>query len=125
MRGARSSPAFNIFSDLGTEWYERGFQRGLATLAETFRRLAGQGLLRIEDPFLAANHFSGLLLWIAYNPCAVSWVLLVQRLVRCVVLCLRGRTVRASSPFHPAGGSVRRHRHRSRRHARRGRARRR
>ncbi|MFE9565963.1 TetR/AcrR family transcriptional regulator [Streptomyces sp. NPDC006487] len=57
----------DVFPDLGTEWYERGFQRGLATLAATFQRLADQGLLRIEDALLAANHFSGLLLWIPVN----------------------------------------------------------
>ncbi|MFD8275918.1 TetR/AcrR family transcriptional regulator [Streptomyces flaveolus] len=57
----------DVFPDLGTEWYERGFQRGLATLAATFQRLADQGLLRIDDALLAANHFSGLLLWIPVN----------------------------------------------------------
>ncbi|MER5637897.1 TetR/AcrR family transcriptional regulator [Kitasatospora sp. NPDC002227] len=57
----------DIFPDLGTEWYERGFERGLATLAATFQRLADQGLLRIDDALLAANHFSGLLLWIPVN----------------------------------------------------------
>ncbi|MGW7071803.1 TetR/AcrR family transcriptional regulator [Streptomyces sp. NPDC054855] len=57
----------DVFPDLGTEWYERGFERGLATLAATFQRLADQGLLRIDDTLLAANHFSGLLLWIPVN----------------------------------------------------------
>ena len=57
----------DVFPDLGTEWYERGFQRGLTTLAATFQRLADQGLLRIDDTLLAANHFSGLLLWIPVN----------------------------------------------------------
>ncbi|WP_222723702.1 TetR/AcrR family transcriptional regulator [Streptomyces sp. t39] len=57
----------DVFPDLGTEWYERGFQRGLATLASAFQRLADQGLLRIDDALLAANHFSGLLLWIPVN----------------------------------------------------------
>jgi AcrR family transcriptional regulator len=57
----------DVFPDLGTEWYERGFQRGLATLAATFQRLADQGFLRIDDALLAANHFSGLLLWIPVN----------------------------------------------------------
>ncbi|MCQ4205616.1 TetR/AcrR family transcriptional regulator [Streptomyces longispororuber] len=57
----------DFFPDLGTEWYERGFQRGLTTLAATFQRLADQGLLRVDDPLLAANHFSGLLLWIPVN----------------------------------------------------------
>lgn len=57
----------DVFPELGTEWYERGFQRGLATLAATFQRLADRGLLRIDDALLAANHFSGLLLWIPVN----------------------------------------------------------
>ncbi|GGV72348.1 TetR family transcriptional regulator [Streptomyces longisporoflavus] len=57
----------DVFPDLGNEWYERGFERGLATLAATFQRLADQGLLRIDDTLLAANHFSGLLLWIPVN----------------------------------------------------------
>ncbi|MFI6576163.1 TetR/AcrR family transcriptional regulator C-terminal domain-containing protein [Nocardiopsis sp. NPDC050513] len=57
----------DTFPELGAAWYERGFERVLATLATTFRRLADHGLLRIEDPLLAANHFSGLLLWIPVN----------------------------------------------------------
>lgn len=57
----------DVFPALGTEWYERGFERGLATLAATFQRLSDQGLLRIDDTLLAANHFSGLLLWIPVN----------------------------------------------------------
>ncbi|MGW2788255.1 TetR/AcrR family transcriptional regulator [Streptomyces populi] len=55
------------FPDLGTAWYEQGFERVLATLAATFRRLADQGLLHMDDPLLAANHFAGLLLWIPVN----------------------------------------------------------
>ncbi|MFJ9823788.1 TetR/AcrR family transcriptional regulator [Streptomyces sp. NPDC101160] len=57
----------DVFPDLGTEWYERGFERGLASLAATFQRLADEGLLRVDDALLAANHFSGLLLWIPVN----------------------------------------------------------
>lgn len=57
----------DTFPDLGAAWYEQGFERVLATLAATFQRLAGQGLLRIDDPLLAANHFSGMLLWIPVN----------------------------------------------------------
>lgn len=57
----------DTFPDLGAAWYEQGFGRVLATLAESFHRLADQGLLRIDDPFLAANHFSSLLLWIPVN----------------------------------------------------------
>ncbi|MFJ6821162.1 TetR/AcrR family transcriptional regulator [Streptomyces niveus] len=57
----------DTFPDLGAAWYEQGFERVLATLAATFQRLADQGLLRIDDPLLAANHFSGMLLWIPVN----------------------------------------------------------
>lgn len=57
----------DTFPDLGAAWYEQGFERILATLATTFQRLADQGLLRIDDPLLAANHFSGMLLWIPVN----------------------------------------------------------
>ncbi|MFJ6569695.1 TetR/AcrR family transcriptional regulator [Streptomyces sp. NPDC091292] len=57
----------DTFPALGTAWYERGFERVLATLAATFERLTDHGLLRIDDPVLAAHHFSGLLLWIPVN----------------------------------------------------------
>ena len=52
---------------LGRDWYEQGFGRVLAMLAACFRKLAERKLLRIEDPFVAANHFSGMLLWIPVN----------------------------------------------------------
>ncbi|BDM74507.1 TetR family transcriptional regulator (plasmid) [Streptomyces nigrescens] len=57
----------DTFPDLGAAWYEQGFERVLTTLADAFQRLADQGLLRIDDALLAANHFSGLLLWIPVN----------------------------------------------------------
>ncbi|WP_172384201.1 TetR/AcrR family transcriptional regulator [Streptomyces sp. MNP-20] len=57
----------DTFPELGAAWYEQGFERVLATLAGTFRHLADAGLLRIDDPLLAAHHFSGLLLWIPVN----------------------------------------------------------
>ncbi|GAA2445558.1 MULTISPECIES: TetR/AcrR family transcriptional regulator [Streptomyces] len=55
------------FPELGAAWYEQGFERVLATLAATFRRLTDRGLLHAEDPLLAAHHFAGLLLWIPVN----------------------------------------------------------
>jgi TetR/AcrR family transcriptional repressor of mexJK operon len=55
------------FPDLGRTWYEQGFQRSLDTLAGSFGRLAERGLLRLDDPQLAAEHFVGLLLWIPLN----------------------------------------------------------
>lgn len=57
----------DAFPELGATWYEQGFERVLATLAATFQRLADHGLLRCEEPLLAANHFSGLLLWTPVN----------------------------------------------------------
>jgi TetR/AcrR family transcriptional regulator, mexJK operon transcriptional repressor len=55
------------FPELGRSWYEQGFERVLATLAVSFRGLADRGLLRMDDPRIAANHFVGLLLWIPIN----------------------------------------------------------
>ena len=55
------------FPDVGRSWYEQGFARVLATLANTFQGLATRKLLRVDDPLLAANHFVGLLLWIPIN----------------------------------------------------------
>ncbi|MFF8882122.1 TetR/AcrR family transcriptional regulator [Streptomyces flaveolus] len=57
----------DTFPELGANWYEQGFERVLATLAATFQRLADHGLLQTDEPLLAANHFSGLLLWIPVN----------------------------------------------------------
>jgi TetR/AcrR family transcriptional repressor of mexJK operon len=55
------------FPQLGRAWYERGFERGVATVAAGLERLAGRGLLRVQDPMLAASHFSGLVLWTPMN----------------------------------------------------------
>lgn len=55
------------FPDISRTWYERGFERVLITLSGSFQRLADQGLLRMDDPLLAAHHFTGLLLWIPLN----------------------------------------------------------
>ncbi|MEW9549853.1 TetR/AcrR family transcriptional regulator [Nonomuraea sp. NPDC050783] len=55
------------FPDLGRTWYQQGFERSLDTLSLAFERLAGRGLLRLDDPRLAAEHFVGLLLWIPVN----------------------------------------------------------
>ncbi|MFE1441136.1 TetR/AcrR family transcriptional regulator [Streptomyces sp. NPDC058739] len=57
----------DTFPALGAAWYEQGFERVLATLAATFQRLTGQGLLKVQEPLLAADHFAGLLLWIPVN----------------------------------------------------------
>lgn len=57
----------DLFPDLGRTWYERGFERVLATLAESFSRMVERGLLRVDDPLRAAEHFVGMLLWIPLN----------------------------------------------------------
>ncbi|MCK1798999.1 TetR/AcrR family transcriptional regulator [Streptomyces sp. XM4193] len=57
----------DAFPELGADWYQQGFERVLTTLAATFEDLTERGLLRCEDPLLAAHHFSGLLLWIPVN----------------------------------------------------------
>lgn len=55
------------FPEVGRAWYERGFERVLATLADCFQNLADRGLLQLDDPLLAARHFVGQLLWIPMN----------------------------------------------------------
>jgi TetR/AcrR family transcriptional repressor of mexJK operon len=55
------------FPDVGRTWYQQGFERVLAALASSFQELAERGVLRLEEPLLAANHFVGLLLWIPVN----------------------------------------------------------
>ena len=62
----------DAFPQLGATWYEQGFERVLSTLAATFQRLTDRGLLKTDDPLLAANHFSGLLLWIPVNKAMFS-----------------------------------------------------
>jgi TetR/AcrR family transcriptional regulator, mexJK operon transcriptional repressor len=55
------------FPDLARTWYESGPERGHATLAEIFEKLAGRGWLRVADPLLAAQHFNWLVLSIPLN----------------------------------------------------------
>ena len=55
------------FPELGRAWYERGFERVLATLTSSFSLLDERGLLRVPDLELAAEHFVGMLLWIPLN----------------------------------------------------------
>jgi TetR/AcrR family transcriptional repressor of mexJK operon len=52
---------------LGRDWYEKGFERMLTSMATCFQQLTGQQLLRTPDPYLAASHFFGMLLWIPMN----------------------------------------------------------
>ena len=55
------------FPDVGRAWFAQGFERVLKTLAACFERYAERGVLKLTDPLLAANHFTGLLLWIPVN----------------------------------------------------------
>ncbi len=50
------------FPDVARAWYEAGPKRGHEKLSECFRRLRERGLLRIEDPMLAAEQFNWLIL---------------------------------------------------------------
>lgn len=55
------------FPDVGRDWYALGFGRVLNSFATAFQQFADKGYLRVRDPMLAANHFTGLLLWIPLN----------------------------------------------------------
>lgn len=55
------------FPDLARSWYESGPGRGSATMAERFSALARRGLVHIDDPLLAAQHFNWLVLSIPMN----------------------------------------------------------
>ncbi|MCW3060971.1 MAG: transcriptional regulator [Capsulimonas sp.] len=52
---------------LGRDWYEKGFERMLTSMASCFEKLTCRALLRTPDPYLAASHFFGMLLWIPMN----------------------------------------------------------
>ncbi|RUW62993.1 TetR/AcrR family transcriptional regulator [Mesorhizobium sp. M7A.F.Ca.US.008.03.1.1] len=52
---------------LGRSWYEKGFERMLASVASCFQKLTNRGLLETSDPRLAASHLFGMLLWIPMN----------------------------------------------------------
>ena len=55
------------FPELGRIFYERGPGRTIAALATVFERLAARGLLVLEDPLLAAEHFNWLVMSIPLN----------------------------------------------------------
>jgi TetR/AcrR family transcriptional repressor of mexJK operon len=50
------------FPELAKVLYERGPARAIGLLADLFKRLAGRGLLTIDDPMLAAEHFNWLVM---------------------------------------------------------------
>jgi len=55
------------FPELARAWSQTGVERGLAKLAERLADLSRRGLLRVEDPDLAAQHFNWLILSIPMN----------------------------------------------------------
>ncbi len=55
------------FPDLGRTYYERGPGRTAATLASCLKHLSERGLLRLDDPRMAADHFIWLILSIPLN----------------------------------------------------------
>jgi AcrR family transcriptional regulator len=55
------------FPELARTWYERGPERAHAGLAERFGELTRQGRLRVNDPELAAQHFTWLVLSVPLN----------------------------------------------------------
>ena len=50
------------FPELARAWAQRGIEVGLAKLTERFAQLAERGILRVEDPRRAAEHFNWLVL---------------------------------------------------------------
>ena len=55
------------FPELGRIFYERGPGRTIAALADLFKRLGERGMLRVDDPQLAAAHFNWLIMSIPLN----------------------------------------------------------
>jgi AcrR family transcriptional regulator len=55
------------FPELGRTFYEQGPGRTIAALATVFERLTAEGVLRLDDPQLAAAHFNWLVMSIPLN----------------------------------------------------------
>lgn len=55
------------FPELGTLYWERGFLRVLTSVASCLRVLDQRELLSVPDAELAAQHLTGMLLWIPSN----------------------------------------------------------
>lgn len=55
------------FPELAKVLYERGPMRAMTALAGVFERMAGQGLLVVDDPMVAASHFNWLVMSEALN----------------------------------------------------------
>jgi TetR/AcrR family transcriptional regulator, mexJK operon transcriptional repressor len=60
------------FPELGRDYYARGPGRSMEGLAARFQRLAERGLLQLDDPLLAAEHFNWLVLSIPINQAMFS-----------------------------------------------------
>ena len=56
------------FPELGRVFYERGPGADVDALAAAFERLAARGLLHVDDPALAAEHFNWLIMSRAAEP---------------------------------------------------------
>ncbi|MFD8936343.1 TetR/AcrR family transcriptional regulator [Streptomyces sp. NPDC059578] len=50
------------FPEVAADYYRRAPERTIAALAACFEHLAARGLLRLNDPLLAARHFAWLIL---------------------------------------------------------------
>ena len=57
----------NRFPELGRAFYERGPGRTIDALTQAFEGLAARGVLRLEDPRLAAAHFNWLVMSVPIN----------------------------------------------------------
>jgi AcrR family transcriptional regulator len=55
------------FPELGRVFYERGPGRTIDALTQAFEGLAARGVLRLEDPRLAAGHFNWLVMSVPIN----------------------------------------------------------
>ncbi|MFI0446940.1 TetR/AcrR family transcriptional regulator [Actinomadura sp. 6N118] len=55
------------FPQLGHAYFQAGPERVHAALASSFRQLTDRGLLRVDEPVLAANHFTWLVTSIPVN----------------------------------------------------------
>jgi TetR/AcrR family transcriptional regulator, mexJK operon transcriptional repressor len=55
------------FPELGRSFYKRGPGRTIGALATAFERLAARGILQLDDPLLAAEHFNWLVMSIPLN----------------------------------------------------------
>jgi AcrR family transcriptional regulator len=55
------------FPELGRNFYELGPGRTIAALATVFKQLGERGLLHVDDPSLAAEHFNWLIMSIPLN----------------------------------------------------------